>query len=115
MNDLLRPSLYGAIHEIIPITHNRQKSPKIFADIVGPICETGDTFATGIKLTNISEGDLVAINSAGAYGAVMSSFYNSRPLTAEVMVKDNNFEIVRKKLDISSLLNYESTPNWIKT
>ena len=114
MNDLLRPSLYGAIHEIIPITYNRQKSPKVLADIVGPICETGDTFATGVKLANISEGDLVAINSAGAYGAVMSSFYNSRPLIAEVMVKDNKFEIVRKKLDISSLLDYESTPNWIK-
>ena len=114
MNDLLRPSLYGAIHEIIPITNNGPKSPKVLADIVGPICETGDTFATGIKLTNISEGDLVAINSAGAYGAVMSSFYNSRPLIAEVMVKDNDFEIVRKKLDISSLLNYESLPNWIK-
>ena len=114
MNDLLRPSLYGAIHEIIPITYNRQNSPEILADIVGPICETGDTFATGVKLANISEGDLVAINSAGAYGAVMSSFYNSRPLIAEVMVKDNKFEIVRKKLDISSLLDYESTPNWIK-
>ena len=79
---------------------------KSLVDIVGPICETGDSFATG-KITNISEGDLVAINSAGAYGAVMSSFYNSRPLIAEVMVKDSNFEIVRKKLDISSLPNYE--------
>ncbi len=114
MNDLLRPSLYGAIHEIIPVAQNRQQSPKVLADIVGPICETGDTFATGVKLTNVSEGDLIAINSAGAYGAVMSSFYNSRPLIAEVMVKDDNFEIVRKKLDISTLLNYESTPNWFK-
>ena len=114
MNDFIRPTLYNTYHRIEPILKDISRK-QFFYDIVGPICETGDTFATGIKLTNISEGDLVAINSAGAYGAVMSSFYNSRPLIAEVMVKDSNFEIVRKKLDISSLLNYESMPDWIKT
>ena len=81
-------------------------------DVVGPVCETGDTFATEIELPATVAGDLLAIRSAGAYGAVMSSTYNSRPLIPEVMVKGNAFSIIRQRITPETLLEYENLPDW---
>jgi len=112
MNDLMRPCLYDAQHKIIPITEPKDGENFIKFDAVGPVCETGDTFATGIELPETNSGDLFAILSAGAYGAVMSSSYNSRPLIPEVMVKDSRFSIIRKKITPEILLEYEELPDW---
>ena len=112
MNDLMRPCLYDAQHEIIPIVEPKNSSNCNKYDVVGPVCETGDTFATAIELPATQTGDLFAILSAGAYGAVMSSSYNSRPLIPELMVKDNNFSIVRRQITPEALLKYEDLPSW---
>ena len=116
MNDLLRPSLYGAQHDIMPVCENiKQVSThnSRLVDIVGPVCETGDKFATAISFPPISQGDLIAIKSAGAYGAVMSSTYNSRALVPEVLVKNGKYSLVRRRVNIDTLLNYENLPDWL--
>lgn len=95
MNDLARPSLYDAWHDIVPVDDNTH--PATTYDIVGPVCETGDTFARGRTLPACSPGDLLMIRTAGAYGASMSSTYNSRPLAAEVMVDDGRYAVVRQR------------------
>jgi diaminopimelate decarboxylase len=82
-------------------------------DFVGPVCETGDTFATSRESGPLQAGDLVAIMSAGAYGAVMASSYNTRPLTPEVLVKDDQFAVVRRRPDYEEILAQESIPNWV--
>lgn len=102
MNDLLRPSLYDARHRIQPVRRNGTK-PAVY-DVVGPICETGDTFASGMELQQMQAGDLVAIMDAGAYGAVMGSFYNTHPLAPEILVDGDDFRIVRKRLDAEQII-----------
>jgi diaminopimelate decarboxylase len=111
MNDLIRPSMYDAYHEILAIKTN-EKSPQKY-DIVGPVCETGDTFAKGRSLTALQAGDLVAIMSCGAYGAVMSSTYNTRMLAPEVMVKGEQFSIIRDRIDYNAVIANDVIPSWL--
>ena len=112
MNDLMRPSLYDAKHDIVPAIEPISGANLERVDVVGPVCETGDTFATEIDLPAAEAGDLLAIRSAGAYGAVMSSTYNSRALIPEVLVKGDKYSIVRERIEPDTLLNYENLPNW---
>ncbi len=111
MNDLLRPTLYNAHHAIIPGTEpaGTERRP---VDIVGPICETGDTFGTDRPLPPIAAGDLLIVRTAGAYGAVMASTYNMRPLVAEVLVKGGAFAVVRDRIAVEDLLARQHIPNW---
>jgi diaminopimelate decarboxylase len=96
MNDLVRPSMYGAHHDIVPVVEPARRPTQEF-DVVGPVCETGDTFAKGRDLPLVAEGDLVAFRSAGAYGAVMASEYNTRPLIPEVLVNGDQFAVIRAR------------------
>ena len=108
MNDLLRPALYGAYHEIVPVIQNQSDSEKTESvDVVGPVCETGDFFARDRDLPRIEEGDLVAILDAGAYGMVLSSNYNTRPRPAEVLVSGKSVKVIRRPEKISDLLRAE--------
>ena len=109
MNDLLRPSMYGATHEIIPA--NNTDTLKTY-DVVGPVCETGDTFARQYQMTEVSEGDLLAFTYAGAYGAVMASTYNTRLLIPEVLVRDDRFHIIRSRTDYETLINQDQLADW---
>jgi diaminopimelate decarboxylase len=106
MNDLLRPSLYKAHHEIVPAIQRDNGERGIF-DVVGPVCETGDFFARDRELPEVAEGELLAILDAGAYGMALSSNYNSRPRPAEVLVKGRSAKLVRKRETISDLLKAE--------
>lgn len=108
MNDLIRPSLYGAYHQIRPVHLSRR--PKVTADVVGPICESGDFLGKDRELPAPRSGDLLAVMSAGAYGFAMSSNYNSRPRAAEVLVMGDRFEVVRKRETYADLIGLESIP-----
>ncbi|MEJ2729161.1 MAG: diaminopimelate decarboxylase [Deltaproteobacteria bacterium] len=108
MNDLMRPTLYNAFHAIEPVVRNR--APLTVVDVVGPICESGDFLAVDRNLPEASAGDLLAVMSTGAYGFVMSSNYCSRPRVAEVMVKDNQYHIVRQRENYQDLVKGESIP-----
>jgi len=110
MNDLMRPSLYDAWHDIRAIAPNGKR---MTANVVGPVCESGDTFATGRDMDQVKEGDLVAFMTAGAYGATMASTYNSRPLTAEVLVSGNRWSIVRERTPIEALVAADKLPDWL--
>lgn len=112
MNDLTRPSMYDAYHDIVSVTDRRNTATRA-ADIVGPVCETGDTFAKNRQMVDLEEGDLVAIRSAGAYGAVMASTYNTRPLIPEVLVKGDRFEVIRKRPSVEDLLALDQVPDWL--
>ena len=112
MNDLIRPAMYDAYHEIIPVKEAKNASRTKF-DVVGPICETGDTFARNRYLPLLEEEDLIAFQSCGAYGAVMSSEYNSRPLIPEVLVKGEKFSIIRPRPLITSVISRELIPDWM--
>lgn len=114
MNDLLRPALYEAFHEIAPVRQPEADAERSPVDVVGPVCETGDTFATQRPLPMLIEGDLVAILSAGAYGAVMSSTYNSRPLLPEVLVSGDRFDVVRPRQSYEQLLGLDRIPDWLQ-
>ncbi|HXZ81115.1 MAG TPA: diaminopimelate decarboxylase [Terriglobales bacterium] len=105
MNDLIRPSLYGAHHEIVPVAPSSQPSHKF--DVVGPICETGDFFARDRRLPGASEGELLAILDAGAYGMSISSNYNTRPRAAEVLVEGNSSQLIRRRENINDQLTIE--------
>ncbi len=111
MNDLVRPSMYDAFHEIEPV--RQTDAPTSACDIVGPVCETGDTFARDRQMPMLESGDLVAIRSAGAYGAVMSSTYNTRPLIPEVLVKGDEYAIVRPRPDYDSIIGLDILPDWL--
>ena len=113
MNDLLRPTLYEAHHRILPVREAPADAPLESADFVGPVCETGDTFAADVPTPPLAEGDLVAICSAGAYGAVMASTYNSRLLVPEVLVKDEAFAVVRPRPSYEDLLALDALPDWL--
>lgn len=113
MNDLMRPSLYDAKHDILPVNEPASGDTLENVDIVGPVCETGDTFATNCSMPHLEAGDLLAIRSAGAYGAVMASTYNSRPLIPEVLVKDDAFSLIRERVTVDTMLAYENLPIWM--
>jgi diaminopimelate decarboxylase len=110
MNDLMRPSLYDAWHDIRAIAPDGKR---MIANVVGPVCESGDTFATGRDMDKVEEGDLVAFMTAGAYGATMASTYNSRPLTAEVLVSGSRWSIVRERTPIEALVAADKLPDWL--
>ncbi|MCH7885958.1 MAG: diaminopimelate decarboxylase, partial [Planctomycetes bacterium] len=110
MNDLLRPSLYGARHQIVPVTEPLAGGQLEKLDVVGPVCETGDSFGLDVPLPPLGEGDLVAIRTAGAYGAVMASTYNGRPLVPEVLVSGAAFAIVRRRMELDEFLAHEVLP-----
>ena len=112
MNDLVRPSMYDAYHDIIPVKEQKL-GMNIKFDVVGPICETGDTFAKDRNLKVMSEGDLLAICSSGAYGAVMASEYNSRPLVPEVLVKGSKFSVIRPRPSMISIIDKDIIPEWL--
>jgi diaminopimelate decarboxylase len=113
MNDLIRPALYEAWHDIVPVRQPARDAERGSVDIVGPVCETGDTFATRRAMPPVAAGDLVAIMAAGAYGAAMSSSYNSRLLVPEVLVRDGDFAIVRQRPSYQDLLSQDSIPGWL--
>ena len=110
MNDLLRPSLYDAWHGIEPV---RPRAEKMVADVVGPVCESGDTFAIARELAAVEAGDLMIIRTAGAYAATMASTYNSRPLAPEVLVDGDRWSVVRPRRDIEDFLSEEQLPPWL--
>jgi len=112
MNDLIRPAFYDSYHEIVPV--RKQGGTVVSSDIVGPICESGDYFAKDRPLPKVKEGDYLALLSAGAYGSVMSSNYNSRSRAAEVLVNGKKSALVRKRQDMESIWSDESTAPWQK-
>jgi diaminopimelate decarboxylase len=111
MNDLIRPTLYEAHHDIQPVVHSNR--PRVTADIVGPVCESGDYLARDRELPGVAEGDLLAIMTAGAYGAVMASTYNSRPLIPEVLVDGDRWHVIRPRPSIEALIALDSVPDWV--
>ena len=111
MNDLIRPSMYDAYHDILAV--DKSDTELKTYDVVGPVCETGDTFAKARQVNESISGDLIAIMSCGAYGAVMSSTYNTRMLAPEVMVKDNEFSIIRQRPSYDEVINADSVPSWV--
>jgi diaminopimelate decarboxylase len=114
MNDLIRPTLYEAWHDILPVKVARPGVATIRCDIVGPVCESGDYLALNRDLPPLSAGDLVMIRSAGAYGAVMASSYNSRPLVPEVMVDGTRFAVTRPRPSIEEMISAERLPPWME-
>jgi diaminopimelate decarboxylase len=113
MNDLVRPAMYGAWHDIVPVVEAPAGADLHPFDVVGPVCETGDTFARGRPMPPLAEGHLVAFRSAGAYGAVMSSEYNTRPLIPEVMVKDDHFAVIRRRPTFDEIIARDTIPPWV--
>ena len=113
MNDLARPAMYDAHHDIVPVVEPAPGSPTQRFDVVGPICETGDTFARDRELPLLAAGDLVAFRSAGAYGAVMSSEYNSRPLIPEVLVSGDQFAVIRQRPTFDEMIARDILPPWL--
>jgi len=112
MNDLMRPTLYEAHHDIIPVTESTVGASRIVADVVGPVCESGDFLALDRKLVEPQPGDLLAVMTAGAYGAVQAGTYNTRPLIAEVMVKGDRFAVVRPRVEVAELIGRDRMPDW---
>lgn len=113
MNDLIRPAMYDAYHDIIPVIEPAPGTEQQPYDIVGPVCESGDTFAKQRMMPALAADDLVAFRSAGAYGAVMSSEYNSRPLIPEVLVKDDQFAVIRRRPTFEEMINRDTIPEWV--
>jgi diaminopimelate decarboxylase len=113
MNDLIRPTLYDAHHEIWPVKEMAGSAARIRADVVGPVCESGDFLALSRDLAEPAAGDLLAVMSAGAYGAVQAGTYNSRPLVPEVLVKGSEWEIVRPRLEVDQLIALDRMPPWL--
>jgi diaminopimelate decarboxylase len=113
MNDLIRPTLYDAHHEIWPVAEPRPEAARIRADVVGPVCESGDFFALDREMYMPKPGDLLAIMSAGAYGAVQAGTYNTRPLVAEVLVNAEEWALVRPRVDAAQLIAMDHLPPWL--
>jgi diaminopimelate decarboxylase len=111
MNDLMRPALYDAWHRIEAVAPNGRRR---LANVVGPVCETGDTFATGRRMDEVEAGDLVVFRTAGAYAAAMSSTYNSRPLTPEVLVEGSRWAVVRPRIEVDQLIAGDCIPHWLR-
>jgi diaminopimelate decarboxylase len=113
MNDLIRPAMYDAHHDIVPVVEPAPGAEQQPYDIVGPVCESGDTFAKQRMMVPLAAGDLVAFRSAGAYGAVMSSEYNTRPLIPEVLVHGDQFAVIRKRPSFEEIINRDTLPEWM--
>jgi diaminopimelate decarboxylase len=113
MNDLIRPTLYEAHHDILPVRAAGPGGSTITADVVGPVCESGDYLALGRELAEPKPGDLLAIMTAGAYGAVQSSTYNTRALVPEVLVKGDQFAVVRPRIDVEALIAMDRPAPWL--
>jgi diaminopimelate decarboxylase len=113
MNDLVRPAMYAAHHDIVPVREAEVGADLQPYDVVGPVCESGDTFAKGRRLPVMAAGDLVAFRSAGAYGAVMASEYNSRPLVPEVLVDGHQFAVIRARPSYEEMISRDSLPVWL--
>jgi diaminopimelate decarboxylase len=113
MNDLIRPTLYDAHHDIMPVEEARRHVPPVRQDVVGPVCETGDYLAQGRTMAPLEPGDLLAVMTAGAYGAVMSSTYNTRALVPEVLVSGARYAVVRPRPSYGELIGLDRLPEWL--
>lgn len=113
MNDLLRPAMYSAHHDIVPVKEAAVAADLRRFDVVGPVCESGDTFQKGAELPKMAADDLIAFRSAGAYGAVMASEYNSRPLVPEVLVNGDQFAVIRARPTFDEMLGRDTIPEWL--
>ena len=114
MNDLMRPALYDAYHTIEPVIEAAADAPRQLVDVVGPVCESGDTFAKQRALPPLAADDLIVFRTAGAYGAAMASSYNTRPLVPEVLVNGAQFAVVRTRPSVEDMLALEAVPDWLK-
>ena len=114
MNDLIRPAMYDAYHDIIPVMEPAAGAELAPVDIVGPICESGDTFTKQRQMPHLDDGDMIAFRSAGAYGAVMSSEYNSRPMIPEVLVHGDQYAVIRPRPTFDEMLNRDKLPEWMQ-
>ena len=113
MNDLIRPTLYDAFHDIRPVVEKPAEASRMTADVVGPVCETGDFLGLDRDLPKLDSGDLIAIGTAGAYGAVQAGTYNSRLLVPEVLVAGDRFHVVRPRGTYDELIALDSVPDWL--
>jgi diaminopimelate decarboxylase len=113
MNDLIRPTLYEAHHDILPVHAPAAAAPPIVADVVGPVCESGDYLALGRTMPEPKAGDLLAVMTAGAYGAVQSGTYNTRALVPEVLVKDDQYAVVRPRIEVDALIAMDKPAPWL--
>ncbi len=113
MNDLIRPTLYSAFHKIVPEKEPAQDAELIDVDVVGPICETGDTFAKGRKMAKVKADDLLVMRTAGAYGAVQANTYNTRSLIPEVMINGDNYAVVRERVCVDDIIAMDRVPGWL--
>jgi len=113
MNDLIRPTLYEAHHDILPVRQAAADAPRMVADVVGPVCESGDYLALDRDLPEPQPGDLIAILTAGAYGAVQAGTYNTRALVPEVLVKDDQYAVVRPRIEVEDLIALDRTAPWL--
>ena len=114
MNDLIRPAMYGAYHDIVPVIEPAPGTETQRFDVVGPVCETGDTFTRERDMAPVGPRDLVAFRSAGAYAAVMASEYNTRPLIPEVLVHEHQFAVIRARPTFDEIINRDIIPSWLK-
>jgi diaminopimelate decarboxylase len=112
MNDLIRPTLYDAHHEIWPVKA-APNARRVVADVVGPVCESGDFLALQRDIPDVKPGDLLAVMSAGAYGAVQAGTYNTRALVPEVLVRGNEWAVVRPRLEVDALIALDQVPGWL--
>ncbi|RVC21768.1 diaminopimelate decarboxylase, partial [Mesorhizobium sp. M7A.F.Ca.CA.004.04.2.1] len=113
MNDLIRPTLYDAFHDIRPVVQPPADTPRMMVDVVGPVCETGDYIGLDRDLPRLKAGDLIAVSTAGAYGAVQAGTYNTRLLVPEVLVDGDRFHIVRPRPTYDDLIGLDSMPDWL--
>jgi len=113
MNDLIRPTLYEAHHDILPVRAAPQGAQEITADVVGPVCESGDYLALARTMAEPKAGDLMAIMTAGAYGAVQAGTYNTRPLVPEVLVKGDEYAVVRPRVEVDALIAMDKPAPWL--
>ena len=113
MNDLIRPTLYEAYHALRPVAEPAADAPRITADVVGPVCETGDYLALNREMPEVKAGDLIAVMTAGAYGAVQAGTYNTRRLVPEVLVREAEAAIVRPRQTYEELIGLDRVPDWL--
>src|SRR5215475_6206427 len=113
MNDLVRPTLYDAHHDIRSVLETKPGTPRIVADVVGPVCESGDFLALDRGLVEPKPGDLLAVMTSGAYGAVQAGTYNSRPLVPEVLVRDTEWALVRPRMEVDAIIALDRLPGWL--
>jgi diaminopimelate decarboxylase len=113
MNDLIRPTLYEAYHDLLPVRLAEPGAASIVADVVGPVCESGDYLALDRTMPEPRSGDLLAVMTAGAYGAVQASSYNTRALVPEVLVKDDQYAVVRPRVEVDALIAMDKPAPWL--